>query len=117
MGYDRALFGLPAVRCRALSQCLGKLHALIHLELSMNLLNDAQVDMLAEGLNRTTAISSLVLHSNKVDPDCAYEVHGVKSCQVEIIWQLMVAKLLVQKHFKSRCCTLHGRGFTWGAVW
>ncbi len=71
MGYDRALFGLPAALCRAVSQCLGKLHALTYLDLSMNLLDDAKVDMLTEGLNKTTAISSLVLHSNKVDPDSA----------------------------------------------
>ncbi|CAL8463215.1 g2749 [Coccomyxa elongata] len=71
MSYDRALFGLPAARCRALSQCLGRLHGLTHLDLSMNLLDDAKIDMLAEGLNKTTAIRSLVLHSNKIQADGA----------------------------------------------
>ncbi|BDA44560.1 probable Dynein regulatory complex subunit 5 at N-terminal half [Coccomyxa sp. Obi] len=80
MGYDRDLFGLPAARCRAISQCLGRLQALTHLDLSMNLLDDAKVDMLAEGLNRNTAIISLILHSNKIrDPGAATLARFVES--------------------------------------
>lgn len=68
MGYDRALFGLPTFRCRALAQFLCRSQTLTHLDLSCNLMDDTKAGLLTEGLSRSLSVTCLDLHSNRVAP-------------------------------------------------